>query len=102
MRGQRCRVPAGEGRGQAGHAGDVLILTKALGVGIYSAAFKNGALPPTAYAEVIASTTLLYGIPKELPHQLLTLLMELNAQQDRKGREATASERPPAPQSTSA
>ncbi|TCT02693.1 selenide, water dikinase SelD [Aquabacter spiritensis] len=39
--------------------GDVLILTKALGVGIYSAAFKKEALSQDAYDEMIASTTLL-------------------------------------------
>jgi hypothetical protein len=43
-----------------------------------------------------------YEIPKQLPHQLLTLLMQLNAEQDGNAREATATERPPAPQSTSA
>lgn len=37
--------------------GDSLILTKALGVGIYSAAIKRNALPDGAYAEMIASTT---------------------------------------------
>jgi selenide,water dikinase len=46
--------------------GDVLILTKALGVGIYSAAFKKGALSPAAYAEMIASTTLLNRIGTDL------------------------------------
>ncbi len=39
--------------------GDALILTKALGVGVYSAAFKKEALSPDAYEEMIASTTLL-------------------------------------------
>ncbi len=39
--------------------GDALILTKALGVGIYSAAFKKEVLSPEAYDEMIASTTLL-------------------------------------------
>ncbi|WP_114240351.1 selenide, water dikinase SelD [Dyella sp. C9] len=39
--------------------GDALILTKAIGVGIYSAAFKKQALPAEAYAEMLASTTLL-------------------------------------------
>jgi selenide,water dikinase len=43
-------------------AGDMLILTKALGVGIYSAAFKKGALSRAAYDEFIASTTLLNRI----------------------------------------
>jgi selenide,water dikinase len=46
--------------------GDALILTKALGVGIYSAAFKKGALSPEAYAEMIASMTLLNRIGTEL------------------------------------
>ena len=39
--------------------GDRLILTKAIGVGIYSAAIKKGALPRGAYNEILASTTLL-------------------------------------------
>jgi len=39
--------------------GDALILTKALGVGAYSAAFKKEALSPEAYDEMIASTTFL-------------------------------------------
>jgi selenide, water dikinase len=46
--------------------GDALILTKALGVGVYSAAFKKGVLSPAAYAEMIASTTLLNSIGTEL------------------------------------
>ncbi|UOK72474.1 selenide, water dikinase SelD [Ancylobacter polymorphus] len=40
-------------------AGDALILTKPLGVGIYSAAFKKEKLPPAAYDEMIASMTTL-------------------------------------------
>jgi selenide,water dikinase len=40
-------------------AGDALILTKAVGVGIYSAAIKKNALPPAGYPEMIATTTLL-------------------------------------------
>ena len=53
-------------RNSGARPGDALILTKALGVGIYSAAFKKGALPPDAYAELIASTTLLNRIGAEL------------------------------------
>ncbi|MDK1493675.1 selenide, water dikinase SelD [Sinorhizobium sp. 7-81] len=53
-------------RNSGAEAGDALILTKALGVGIYSAAFKKGALPADAYAELIASTTLLNRIGAEL------------------------------------
>jgi selenide,water dikinase len=40
-------------------AGDAIILTKALGVGIYAAAFKKGALSAGGYADMIASMTLL-------------------------------------------
>lgn len=47
-------------------AGDALILTKPLGVGIYSAAFKKGALPPAAYDELIATTTRLNRIGSTL------------------------------------
>jgi selenide,water dikinase len=47
-------------------AGDALILTKALGVGIYSAAFKKSALSVNAYAEMLASTTLLNRIGADL------------------------------------
>ncbi|WP_112663802.1 selenide, water dikinase SelD [Microvirga flavescens] len=46
-------------RNSGAKAGDALILTKALGVGIYSAAFKKDALSAEAYAEMIASVTLL-------------------------------------------
>jgi selenide,water dikinase len=42
--------------------GDALILTKGIGVGIYSAAFKKLALPGEAYKEMVASTTLLNKI----------------------------------------
>jgi len=46
--------------------GDALILTKALGVGIYSAAFKKEALSPAGYAEMITSMTLLNRVGMEL------------------------------------
>lgn len=46
--------------------GDALILTKGLGVGIYSAALKKGLVDEAAYAEMIASTTLLNRIGAEL------------------------------------
>jgi selenide,water dikinase len=46
--------------------GDALILTKALGVGIYSAAIKKGELDGAGYAEMVASTTLLNRIGGEL------------------------------------
>lgn len=46
--------------------GDSLILTKPIGVGIYSAAIKKGALPPQGYPELIATTTLLNTVGIEL------------------------------------
>jgi selenide,water dikinase len=47
-------------------AGDVLILTKALGVGILSAAFKQERLDADGYAALIASTTKLNVVGAEL------------------------------------
>jgi selenide,water dikinase len=49
-------------RNSAAQPGDALILTKGIGVGVYSAAFRNQALSQDAYAEMIASTTLLNRI----------------------------------------
>jgi selenide,water dikinase len=46
-------------RNSGARVGDALILTKGLGVGVYSAAFKKGGLSDAAYAEMMASTTLL-------------------------------------------
>jgi selenide, water dikinase len=46
--------------------GDALILTKPLGVGIYSAAIKKGALLPESYAEMIATTTQLNRVGADL------------------------------------
>ena len=53
-------------RNSGARPGDALILTKGLGVGIYSAAIKKGSLQDGAYAEMIASTTLLNRIGAEL------------------------------------
>jgi selenide, water dikinase len=47
-------------------AGDWLILTKPLGVGIMSAAYKQGRLDDAGYAALIASTTRLNSIGAEL------------------------------------
>jgi selenide, water dikinase len=47
-------------------AGDSIILTKPLGVGIYSAAIKKGTLPPEGYTEMIATTTLLNRVGAKL------------------------------------
>jgi selenide, water dikinase len=46
--------------------GDAMILTKPLGVGVYSAALKKEALSPDAYAEMIATTTLLNMVGAQL------------------------------------
>lgn len=46
--------------------GDALILTKGLGVGIYSSAFKKGRLSAPAYAELIGTTTLLNKVALQL------------------------------------
>jgi selenide,water dikinase len=47
-------------------AGDVIILTKPVGVGIYSAAFKKDALTDADYADMIATMTRLNRIGAEL------------------------------------
>ena len=47
-------------------AGDVMILTKPVGVGIYAAAFKKEALSPADYADMVATMTLLNQIGAEL------------------------------------
>jgi len=44
-------------KNNAGQPGDVLILGKGLGVGIYSAALKKDQLPESGYRAMIASTT---------------------------------------------
>lgn len=46
--------------------GDAIILTKPLGVGIYSAAIKKDLLPRGGYTDMIATTTLLNRIGSEL------------------------------------
>jgi selenide, water dikinase len=54
--------PADVRRNSGARAGDTLILTKGIGIGIYSAAFKKQELSADAYAEMMASTTLLNRI----------------------------------------
>src|ERR1700684_4280242 len=49
-------------RNSGARPGDALILTKGIGIGVYSAAFKKRALSEIAYTEMIASTTLLNRI----------------------------------------
>jgi selenide, water dikinase len=51
---------------RGGRSGDVLILTKALGVGVLSAAFKQERLGPAGYAALIGSTTQLNAVGAEL------------------------------------
>jgi selenide,water dikinase len=53
-------------RNSGARPGDALILTKGIGIGIYSAAFKKGTLSDAAYAEMIASTTLLNRVGNTL------------------------------------
>ncbi len=59
-------APSDVRRNSTARAGDAIILTKGLGVGIYSSAFKKQALPAEAYAEMLASTTLLNRIGHDL------------------------------------
>jgi len=47
-------------------AGDLIILTKPVGVGIYSAAFKKEALSPADYVDMVATMTMLNRIGAEL------------------------------------
>jgi selenide,water dikinase len=54
-------------RNSTARAGDTLILTKRLGIGIYSAALKRGELADDCYAEMLASTTQLNAVGAELP-----------------------------------
>jgi len=51
---------------RTGRAGDKLILTKALGVGVYSAALKQDRLDADGYRALIASTTKLNMVGKDL------------------------------------
>ncbi|HET6554897.1 MAG TPA: selenide, water dikinase SelD [Dyella sp.] len=59
-------APANVRRNAGAQVGDAIILTKGLGVGIYSAAFKKQVLPADAYDEMLASTTLLNRVGHEL------------------------------------
>ena len=53
-------------RNSTGCDGDVLVLTKALGVGILSAAFKQNRLEPLGYRTLVDSTTQLNTVGVEL------------------------------------
>jgi selenide,water dikinase len=52
---------------RGGREGDALILTKPLGVGVLSAAFKQERLSPKGYEALIASTTQLNTLGQHLP-----------------------------------
>jgi len=54
-------------KNSGGRAGDVLILTKPLGVGVYSAALKQDRLSEEGYRALIASTTQLNTVGRDLP-----------------------------------
>jgi selenide,water dikinase len=60
-----CR-PEQVRRNSDARAGDALILTKAVGVGIYSAAIKQEKLDDAGYREMVATTTLLNKVGAEL------------------------------------
>ncbi len=64
-------------KNNAGQPGDVLILGKGLGVGIFSAALKKDALPADGYRAMIASTTQL-----NTPGSELGLIDEVHAMTD--------------------
>jgi len=49
-------------RNSTARAGDALILTKGIGVGVYSSAFKKQVLDRAGYDEMLASTTLLNAV----------------------------------------
>ena len=59
--------PACVMRNSTAEAGDQLILTKRLGVGIYSAALKRQQLDEVSYREMLKSTTQLNAAGAELP-----------------------------------
>jgi selenide,water dikinase len=55
-------------RNSGASVGDRLILTKGLGVGVFSAALKQDRLGPDAYRAMAASTTQLNVVGKDLPN----------------------------------
>jgi len=54
-------------RNAGAKAGDLLVLTKGLGVGLYSAALKQGSLDDAGYAAMVASTTQVNVLGGHLP-----------------------------------
>jgi len=59
-------APANIRRNSGARPGDALILTKGIGVGVYSAALKQERLDAAGYAEMVASTTLLNAVGADL------------------------------------
>ena len=55
-------------RNSAARAGDLLLLTKGIGVGVFSAALKRGRLGAADYRTMLASTTRLNVVGRELPN----------------------------------
>ena len=53
-------------RNAGARSGDALILTKGLGVGVFSAALKQERLPPADYATMIASMTRLNSVGRDV------------------------------------
>jgi len=54
-------------RNTGARPGDQLILTKGLGIGVFSAALKQDRLSPAAYRAMVASATALNTVGKDLP-----------------------------------
>lgn len=54
-------------RNSTARAGDVLVLTKGLGIGVFSAALKQGELGQEGFATMLASTTRLNRVGADLP-----------------------------------
>jgi len=69
--------PAKVKKNSSAKAGDILILGKPLGVGVYSAALKKGVLDTASYAQMIASTTQL-----NTPGRKLADMLDVHAMTD--------------------
>jgi selenide,water dikinase len=66
-------------RNSSARAGDRLILSKPLGVGVLSAALKKGVLSTQGYAAMIASTTRLNTPGKALTHSTRSIPLSVRA-----------------------
>src|SRR6185437_13013193 len=71
-------APPGQVRRNAGaQPGDALILTKAVGVGIYANALRKSELDDAGYAEMLASTTLLNRVGAAMGKRAAVHAMEM-------------------------